>query len=193
MNYLGHLYFSNNDTELMLSNLFGDFVKGKDLGHYRSKTIRGITLHRTIDSYIDTHPAVRELLHVLYPHLPKVSGIAVDLFFDHLLAKNWDKYHPIGLNEFLTNFYDAIDLESDDFTPEFKTMLFHMVRVNWISYYPTLEGLNKALHGVSSKISFDNSLKDGMRVFLENEKLIEQTFHYFMQDAIDYFNTINSK
>ncbi len=193
MNYLGHLFLSNNDTELMLSNLFGDFVKGKDLSQFRPKTQEGITLHRAIDNYIDTHPAVVELLHVLYPKLPKVSGIAVDLFFDHLLAKNWDKFHSESLETFLSAFYSSLNTENEEFTVEFKHMIYHMVTVNWISYYPRLEGLEKALNGVSSRISFSNELKNGLPVFLENQALIESTFEIFMKDAIVHFGISNSK
>jgi acyl carrier protein phosphodiesterase len=193
MNYLGHLFFSNNDSELMLSNLFGDFVKGKDLSQFRPKTQEGITLHRAIDNYIDTHPSVVELLHVLYPKLPKVSGIAVDLFFDHLLAKNWEKFHPEKLNTFLTSFYSNLNTENEEFTAEFKHMIHHLVKVNWISYYPQLNGLEKALNGVSSRISFTNELKNGLPVFLENQSLIESTFEIYMKDAIVHFGISNSK
>ena len=33
----------------------------------------------------DNHPEVKYLLRNLYPYLPKISGIAIDLYFDHLL------------------------------------------------------------------------------------------------------------
>ena len=56
MNFLGHLYFSNNNPELMYANLFGDFVKGKDLSMYSPQVQKGILLHRKIDDYIDNHP-----------------------------------------------------------------------------------------------------------------------------------------
>ncbi len=85
MNFLGHLYFSDNKQELMLNNLFGDFVKGKDISRYPIEIQQGITLHRKIDNFIDRHPLVLELSHKLFADLPKVSAIAIDLFFDHLL------------------------------------------------------------------------------------------------------------
>src|SRR5690606_11317562 len=105
MNFLGHLYFSNNDTELMLYNLYGDFVKGSHLEVFPPKVERGIRLHREIDSYIDSHPIVHQLTHELHEFLPKVSGIAIDLFFDHLLAKNWLNFHSKPLDVFLDEFY----------------------------------------------------------------------------------------
>lgn len=187
MNYLGHLFLSNNNTELMLANLFGDFVKGKDLSAYSPEIREGITLHRAIDHYIDTHPAVVELLHTLYPKLPKVAGIAVDLFFDHLLARNWNEYHALPLNEFLARFYDSINVGAAEFSEPFRNMIYHLVKVNWISYYPTTEGLDKACNGVSSRLSFPNELKHGLRVFKENEGEITAAFEVYMKDAVAHF------
>ena len=105
MNLLGHLYFSDNKQELMYANLFGDFVKGKNLSAFSTVVQSGIVLHRSIDSYIDQHTEVRKLMHILYPILPKVTGIAIDLYFDHCLAKNWKTYHNIPYEEFLEEFY----------------------------------------------------------------------------------------
>ena len=101
MNFLGHIYFSNNDPELMYANLFGDHVKGADLSNYPDFVRKGIMLHRSIDHYIDHHPAVVNLLHELYQDLPKVAGIAVDIYFDPLLASQWNSFHPKENDYFL--------------------------------------------------------------------------------------------
>lgn len=193
MNYLGHLYFSDNDHTLMLANLFGDFVKGKDLSAFHPEIQNGITLHRSIDNYIDSHPEVLRLLKILYPHLPKVSGIAVDLYFDHLLAKNWEQHHHQKLTDYLDHFYASIDSNIMGYTDEFQRMVEQLVRVNWISYYPRIDGLDKALNGVSSKISFPNELKNGLAVFLAHEREIVSVFEIFMEDARQYFNVSYSK
>ena len=79
MNFLGHLYFSNNNLDLMVANLFGDFCKGKSYLSYPIETQRGVLLHREIDSYIDNHAEVLAIRKELYASLPKVSGIAIDL------------------------------------------------------------------------------------------------------------------
>ena len=95
MNFLGHLYFSNNDPELMYANLFGDSVKGKKYLDYPEEIQKGILLHRKIDDFIDRHNAVIELKRELYNELPKISSVAIDLFFDHLLAQKWNDYHSM--------------------------------------------------------------------------------------------------
>lgn len=183
MNFLGHLYFSNDDTELMHANLFGDFVKGKDLSRFPETMQKGIKLHRNIDFYIDNHPTVRELIHLLRPDLPKIAGIAVDLYFDHLLAENWKSYHTASLNDFIEKFYSKPPQNIQFYSEEYLFMLEKMTEKNWLYQYQFKHGLYKACRGVSRRISFPNKLTDGVAVFDKYEKEINQTFTAFMIDA----------
>lgn len=193
MNYLGHLYFSKNDTTLMLNNLFGDFVKGKDLSHLPEEVRRGISLHRSIDDFIDRFPEVNRLQQMLYADLPKVSSVAIDLFFDHLLAREWKRYHRDELTVFLDRFYSSIRLDNPAYNESFRLMITRMTEINWLSHYPDLDGLDKMCRGVSARLSFENSLKYGKAVFLDYENAITEVFGQFMEAAIKKFNVDISK
>jgi acyl carrier protein phosphodiesterase len=193
MNFLGHLYFSRNDHELMYANLFGDHVKGTHLENYPESIRQGIFLHRSIDHYIDHHPAVIELLHSLYTELPKVAGIAVDLYFDHLLAVNWNKYHSEDLESYLERFYTYEPTVWQHFPEDFRTFISQMKKYRWMNYYARFEGLEKSSEGVASRISFPNKLKDAPIVFLKYRERIENSFFTYMQDAIPYFEKLNIK
>lgn len=191
MNFLGHLYFSRNDHELMYANLFGDHIKGSHLEEYPGTVKKGIFLHRAIDHYIDHHPAVIELLHGLYPELPKVAGIAVDLYFDHLLAMNWEKFHSKDLEVFLEEFYSYEPQVWDSFSTDFQVFIGNMKKYRWMNYYSRFEGLEKSSEGVASRISFANKLKDAPTVFLKHREQIEIAFYAFMKDAIPHFQNLN--
>jgi acyl carrier protein phosphodiesterase len=191
MNFLGHLYFSRNDHELMYANLFGDHVKGSHLEEYPETIQKGVYLHRSIDTYIDHHPAVIDLLHEVYPELPKVAGIAVDLFFDHLLAINWKKYHSLELEQFLETFYSYQPVVWESFPTDFQQFIGNMRKYRWMNYYARFEGLEKSSQGVASRISFANKLKDAPNVFLKHRPKIESSFNIYMSDAIPYFEKLN--
>ena len=193
MNFLGHLYFSNGDQELMHANLFGDFVKGGNLEKYAPIVQHGVRLHRAIDSFMDQHPAVKELAHVLSPDLPKVSGIALDLFFDHFLSKHWSDFHPEPLQEFLDRFYQYPTNSELYANERFLDMMSKMKRGKWISTYDTVEGIGKICEGVSQRISFPNALKKGRIVLEEQYDLIEKIFRIYMKDAIIYFDSHSFK
>ena len=192
MNFLGHLFFSDNNLELMYANLFGDFVKGKDLSAFSPVVQSGIVLHRSIDFYIDQHPEVRKLMHILYPVLPKVTGIAIDLYFDHCLEKNWKTYHSKSYKDFLDEFYAYQPEKWQEYTSEFQQFIGEMRKNRWMNHYPTFYGLQKACEGVSQRISFDTNLQEAPSIFLENKALIQRHFQEYMEHAIPFFKQKNS-
>ena len=187
MNFLGHLYFSNNDFELMYYNLFGDYVKGSDLSRFPDKVQTGLRLHREIDDYIDHHPVVIELLHMLYPSLPKISGIAVDLYFDHLLAKNWMNYHNEPFEEYLSEFYQTVPREKEFFSDDFNFLLSKMIPGRWINQYYDFEGLTIVCQRLSARVPFENVLYQAPEVYFELENEITNAFRLYMTDAQKHF------
>lgn len=179
----------------MVANLFGDFIKGKDYTYLPLIVQKGVLLHRQIDDYIDHHPLVTQLRLNLYKSLPKIAGIAIDLYFDHLLAKNWSKFSSHQLNDFIDGFtiyalqYENLVFSGEDFVyPEhFQTLIKTMVEHNFLKRYKYLEGLTMASTGLSKRISFENNLNEATDVFVSNEKEITTVFYQFMEDAINHF------
>ncbi len=171
----------------MYANLFGDFVKGVDYSSYPEYVQRGIRLHRTIDDYIDHHPEVVHLLHSLYEHLPRISGIAIDLYFDHLLAIHWDRFHTVPLEVFTERFH-SYPIRREDFDKvEFWYVIDKMREGNWLLNYRTMDGLRFACRGLSRRISFKNNLDEAPEVFERFRENIEKCFEIYMQDARIFF------
>ena len=52
---------------------------------------KGILLHREIDHFTDTHPIFRETVDLIRP-LGRYSGIMVDMYYDYLLASDFERY-----------------------------------------------------------------------------------------------------
>ena len=189
MNYLGHLYLSGNDTELMQANLYGDFIKGSNLSELDPEIERGIRLHRSIDHFIDHHRVIHELLPVLRADLPKVAGIAIDIYFDHLLAKNWLTFHPQPLDDYLTVIYSSLNTSDKRYNKEYLVFLKRLVQNRWINHYPTLDAIDRMSKNVSSQLSFPNQLLNGKSVFLIHEKVISDAFFDYMWSANEHFLT----
>lgn len=193
MNFLGHLFFSNDDPALMHANLYGDFVKGRDLSHFPKLIQNGIELHREIDHFIDNHPSVRTMMHELYASLPKVSAVAIDLFYDHVLAIEWTNYRADTLEEFSNNFYQCDPTTLYSFSEQYLYMFMRMKNSDWLSNYKSLQGLEYACKGVSQRINFPNQLKYGRIVYEQNESRIKESFHEFMSDAVPHFKTFHKR
>lgn len=188
MNFLGHLLLSPNDPEIQIANLYGDFVKGSDLSEFPEKVQQGIRLHREIDQYIDHHPAVLKLLHSLYEELPKVSGIATDLYFDHLIAVNWDKFYPTDLRSFTQSVYLNFENIPEFYSLDFRYVISKMAHEDWLYQYRDYHGLEMACNGLSRRIRFENVLYKAPAIFLKQKELIEETFWLYITDAMNHFH-----
>lgn len=191
MNYLGHLFFSGSDKELMYANLFGDYVKGRDYTNYPTLIQKGIALHRSIDFFIDTHEEVKKLKKEMYADLPKVSGVAIDLLFDHLLAKNWSNYADSEYSIFLEHFYTYQPSLIEHYPKIYLDFIDNLRTYRWMDVYHQEYGLMKLSEGVSRKFSFENKLAELPHYYKANRVEIEKVFHVFMNDARAYFRMSN--
>ncbi len=183
MNFLGHLYFSGTDKELMHANLYGDFVRGSKLDHYPDIIQKGIVLHRQIDFYIDNHAAVKKLKHALMHELPKIGPVAIDLFFDHLLAKNWSAFHQDDYGAYLRDFYAHNTIHYNHYPTTFMEFMEKLRLHQWMNHYPTKFGLEKSCEGVSKRISFETNLAQAPVIFDQRESEIKDAFLRYMEDA----------
>ncbi len=95
MNYLAHFFLAENTPESLLGNLLGDFVKGSAVNLYPQEIIKGIYLHRKVDSYTDSHAIVRSSKSLVCSQRRRFAGVLIDVFYDHFLAKNWREYSEV--------------------------------------------------------------------------------------------------
>lgn len=170
------------------ANLYGDSVKGTHLEKYPELIQTGVRLHREIDHYIDHHPKVLELIRILRPDLPKIAGVAVDLYFDHLLAKHWHQWHSTPIEEFLNDVHSKLNrIDKKWYSDDFNFFIDKLCEMKWMNSYKLEFGLDKMCNGVSRRISFENALKNGLSVFKKHELAITQAFNEYMLDANEHF------
>ncbi|TQV82519.1 DUF479 domain-containing protein [Exilibacterium tricleocarpae] len=105
MNYLAHQLLSGPSRDLRIGGFLGDFVKGPLRGKYPAAIERGIALHRRIDVFSDHHALVKRSIARLGPDMRRVGGIAIDLCYDHFLARHWHDYHRQPLADYCAEAY----------------------------------------------------------------------------------------
>jgi len=108
MNFLAHSLFGYNDAALITGQFCGDFVRGSDLSGFPSGIELGIRLHRRLDAFTDAHDALKPAKVSLGADKRRVSGIIVDVMFDHWLAVNWSKFSHLSLDEHAGTVQQAI-------------------------------------------------------------------------------------
>lgn len=164
----------------MLGNFMGDFVKGKSYRQqYEPEIIKGIELHRSIDEFTDSHPVVTESKNRLRPTYRHYSGVIVDVFYDHFLAANWNKFHSLPLEKFAQQAYQTI-LSADTILPaELNQMMPYMINGNWLVNYSNVEGIHRALSGMASRTPYRSKMEEAVNDLRGNYEDFKKEFMEF--------------
>lgn len=186
MNFLAHLYLSGKSDELRIGNFIGDAVKGNMVAEFPSVIQHGIRLHRAIDSYTDTHPKVLESARRLYPYYHKYAGVIVDIYYDHFLAKYWHEFSDVELSAFAEEIYGLMTQNTHALPLRSKQMLPYMIKHNWLESYAQLEGVNRVLHGMSTRTKFNSGMETAGRELEEFYASFEEEFRSFFPDVIKH-------
>ncbi len=193
MNYLAHCYFSSGSQNSLYGNLLGDFVKGSSHGYLDQEILDGIKLHRAIDKFTDSHPVVIQSKNRISKERKRFSGIMIDVFYDHFLAMHWDNFSSTDFNTQTKEWYKKLNAETDIKLPERMKTTVHMMRnKDLFSMYKTFDGISIAINGISRRIRFDNELAGGGKELEKNYSSLENDFHQFFPQLVQYVKTIQS-
>ena len=186
MNYLAHIYLSNEEEEITLGNFIADGVKGKKYVQFPLGIQQGILLHRAIDSYTDAHPIVRKSTKRLHKKYSHYSGVIVDILYDHFLAKNWTQYHSIPLHKYTENFYNLINSNFDRLTPRIQKMMPYMIEQNWLLSYASIDGIGKILDQMNRRTNNQSKMNLAVIELTKYYKEFEEEFTLFFEDLKKY-------
>jgi acyl carrier protein phosphodiesterase len=186
MNFLAHIYLSFNDDEVTIGNFIADSIRGNKYKHLPDNVQKGILLHRYIDTFTDAHPTVRQSTKRLHENYSHYSGVIVDIFYDHFLAKNWKDYSDIPLADFVDNFYKILETNYTILPEKIKHMMPYMISDNWILNYANLEGINQVLNGMNRRTKNISKMNFAILDLEKHYDEFEKEFSSFFQELIDF-------
>jgi len=179
MNYLAHLSLSFKDEDLMLGNLVADFTRKVKFKDYQPRVQKGIELHHFIDDYTDSHSLVDEAKSIIRSQQGKFSGVVMDIYFDHLLAKDYRDWHQDSLSDFARDSYALFNRRKDELPQSTLHMLHYMEQGNWLYNYSSHQGLSRSLEGMSRRTRYPNAMHLAASYLQEREAEIAPLFKAF--------------
>lgn len=187
MNFLGHFYLSKNDPGLLIGNYIADFVKGKKYLDYPDAISKGIIMHRNIDFFTDGHEMFRKGKKRLFPIYRHYSGVIMDMYYDHFLARFWGDYSQINLEDFSKSVYETIQ-ENWEYLPEKSKYMFpYMKNGNWLLRYSTTMGIDQSLNGMSRRLNNNSKLELAVNQLHEYYDEYKSEFESFMPELNEQF------
>jgi acyl carrier protein phosphodiesterase len=152
VNLLAHAFLSGPGPDVRLGNLLADYVKGRDRRSMSAGFLEGVRQHQVIDAFTDSHPTVfRSKARISgYPHL---TGILVDVFYDHFLSLRWERYSSEPLTAFTARIYAVLRSHPIPMADEAQATLNQLIDEDWLGSYATIEGIEDALGRISERLA----------------------------------------
>lgn len=188
MNFLAHIYLSGNDTLVTIGNFVADGIRGNKYKLYPEKVQAGILLHRAIDTFTDAHPIFRQSTKRLHENYGHYSGVIVDIFYDHFLAKNWETYSTIPLDKYIEDFYQTLNENFDILPSRFKHLTPIMIEGNWLLSYATVDGIQLVLNGMNRRTKGKSKMNEATNELRVYYSEFEEEFTAFFKELIAFSN-----
>lgn len=192
MNWLAHLFLARDEPGHRAGNLLGDFMQGVDPMEVPEACREGVEMHRAVDRFTDGHPVVRWAAARLVAHDPqlgRVSGALLDVWFDHILAKNWETWQraDTDLRAFTQCCYlDLMGLRSQ-LPGRLPSVLPHMAEGDWLASYREPANILRALEGMARRRKRPLPLVDGFRALQRLEAPLAEDFAEFWPELVRRF------
>lgn len=183
MNYLCHLYLSEDDPLARLGNLAGDFVKGPLTGRYHPALERGLAQHRRLDAFAHSNPAFNRSRARLSEAVGRYRGVLVDIFYDHLLARHWPHFSPHTLEDFAAGIYADLQLYDLLLPAELRRIAPKMIARNWLVSYRDLATVDLVLRRMAGRNPRHTLLAGSAQELQHQSSGLEEDFFLFMAGA----------
>ena len=183
MNFLAHAYLSSADPELVVGGVIGDWIKGPLPGTLHAELVKGVALHRAIDSFAERHPAFRASRARVSPARRRYAGVLVDIFYDHLLALNWSNHHEQPLDAFSASVYGQIAGRMHLIPENAHRAMTFMAAEDWFVSYAGLDGIATVLTRMSRRARQPNPLAGGEQEFIAHAEGFADDFAEWVEDA----------
>ena len=190
MNYLAHLFLSPNNEDWQLGSILGDFVKGpideRMLGTHQHDVVNGIKLHRKIDVFSNNSDIFRKSAARINSKQRRFSGILIDMYFDHILAKHWSKLHAKKLADFSQHIYQVVLKDRPENPQRFRKVSRLIIDQDWFGAYITINGITQQIERLGCRLKRGNALLGGAKDLVAQLESFELDFFQFIEEAKDF-------
>jgi acyl carrier protein phosphodiesterase len=189
MNILAHFYCSHKDHSasndgVVVGNFIGDFVRGSVFEGMDASVVRGVRLHRAIDRFTDAHALPRKSADRLRAEFGRYAPVIVDVLYDHLLAREWQRFSAVPLNVFAEQIYHICQKNLHQMPEAVRKFVPHMIQHNWLVNYGTRFGMERSLEGLSRRAQYGSGFERSLAT-------LDAEFEGFRDDFLAFFPALH--
>jgi acyl carrier protein phosphodiesterase len=180
MNHFAHLVLAQPTVESTVGNLLGDFARGLDQQQLAPAIMAGLRNHRAVDRFTDSHPLVQKMKLTFSAGRRRFAGIALDIYFDHLLINYWSRFETRNLESLIEELYRRIHAGHHMMPGEnMRHVTGRMIEYDWFGSYRELDAIAESLDRVAGRIRFTNRFDNAIEDLQRNHNMICDGFFEF--------------
>lgn len=191
MNFLAHSFLTFNDGQIV-GQFLEDFIRNKDRYSFPKDIQDGITLHRSIDTFTDSHPAIHEAKKVFSPLVRLYAGAFIDVSMDHFLATDLSLNSLKGWKEHSLKVYRVLNENEQFLSENFKRMLTKMEHDDWLYNYREDWGIKFSIQNVLNKAKYLDKDIPVFQAFLDNKEILQKCYDDFFPDLLAHAKAENA-
>jgi acyl carrier protein phosphodiesterase len=181
LNVLAHAVLSPRDERVRLGNVLADFIHRNEVELLDDAMKVGVTLHKRIDQFTDSHQVVDRSKARLVG-FQRYGNALVDVFYDHFLTRHWS--HELSVRDFTNELYQSIQAHNHILPETCVLIANRMIAQDWMNHYGTFEDLATNLGRMELRIQS----RTGRSVDLVSSiKTFEKDYESFEADFLEFW------
>lgn len=179
MNFLAHSLMGFDDSALITGQFCGDFVRGSRLSHFPQGVERGIRLHRRLDVFTDTFPALKLVRGGITDIPRRFTGIVIDVLFDHYLARRWGQISPYTLDDHALRVHEALSEHKAVLPDSLQRFMVILRKEDILQNNQHIEAIELTLARLSRRSPRFSALAIPESQLLQLRELLQESFEAF--------------
>jgi acyl carrier protein phosphodiesterase len=187
MNFLTHLFFSQNQNEQTKVDLIiGNTLKSSNLERYNSQVLRGTLLDKRIESYFRNSEDFQRSMSRLSVKYSRYREFIIKVYYDHLLASAWNSHTSTPLDSFSNEINEVILENLSQFPYKIRKFAPQMVAKNWITALTSIEGTHQYIKVLLKTERFSINLEQSLFELVEN-------YYEYRKDFENFFDGLKAE
>jgi acyl carrier protein phosphodiesterase len=189
VNFLAHLVLAPQTPEGLIGSIAPDMIQGPLPSDLHDAVASAAKEHHQVDRFTDAHAAFGQTRQRLGEVVDtRLSGILADVLYDHILARDWDRWRGEPLADYLEQAEHSL-LGALPYVPARMQMIVRkMIDEQWLASYATVAGIRARLETMSQRLTrrLDRpmSLTISERDLADLDKGLTQDFTMFWPDLL---------
>ena len=186
MNHLAHAMLADAaGVEFALGSAQGDFVHGPPDPDWPRARQAGLRFHRAVDRFTDAHPEVVAARNTFAPPLRRYAGIVLDVWFDHLLVREWHRYRAEEpLPEFSRRWLALLDAHATELPESLRTFRAWMHAHDLPAAYGNETTLDDVFHALARRLSRPSPVGDALPALHDRAEMLQRHFDAFFPELV---------